>query len=184
MKIIAFDSSLQRSAWASFNGEDYEWDARSFIKPKDKDFPDARFSEWRKWADAALAWHEPELCVMEVATTHGQGSGAPQIMLMMTLRELCAVRKIPVVSIYPTHLKAHTCGNGKADKAQMMQAVAVRVPEYSGVEDVGSDIADSLAMLLWFQDAMPPSAAALRRLAKQQNGTKAAQKRRAKKESK
>jgi len=184
MRIIAFDSSLARSAWASWDGQKYRWDARSFIKPEDKAFPDARYADWRKWASMALKTSDPELVIYEMPTPTGNASGAPQIMLMMTLRELCAVRRIPVKAIYPTHLKAHISGNGNADKAAMMAAVAARVPAYRGVEDEGADIADACAMILWHADGMPPSAAELRRREKKENGTKAAQKRRAKKELK
>lgn len=170
MRIIAFDSSLARSAFAAFDGESYYWEAKSFIKPADKAFPDARFSEWRKWAEYALddtfdgAW--PHLVIYEIPTTLGQGSGEAQIMLMMTLRELCAARKIPMAKIYPAHLKSFLTGNGKADKAAMMAAVAARVPEYSGVEDEGGDIADSIGMLLWAANGAPISEAEAKRRAK------------------
>lgn len=160
MRIIAFDSSLARSAWAAYNPSGYFWDAQSFIKADDKRFPDLRFSAWRQWAGQALDDVQPEVVIYEVPTTHGQGKGEAQIMLMMTLRELCAVRQIPVVSIYPAHLKKHVAGDGKAEKKDMMRAVSLRVPEYSIWEDIGGDVADALGMLLWYQDGAPESDAA------------------------
>lgn len=166
MRIAAFDSSLARSAWASFDGNAYAFDAQSFIKPRDAKWPDERFADWRAWADAALQYTQPDVCIYEKPTPTGNASGAPQIMLEMTLRELCAVRRIPVLSIYPTHLKAHICGDGKADKAAMMAAVSARVWPYCAAKDEGGDIADALGIVLWYLDGAPPSAAELKRRAK------------------
>lgn len=170
MKIIAFDSSLKRSAMAAYDGNEWLWEARSFIESADKAFPDARFAQWRAWASCALDMTfedgPPNVVIYEVPTTHGQGTGEAQIMLMMTLRELCAVRKIKTFPIYPSHLKKVTTGDGHADKAAMMAAVAARVPEYSGVEDDGGDIADSIAMVLWFWDGAAPSESSVKQAAR------------------
>ena len=160
-RIIAFDSSLERSAWASFTEGEYSWDARSFIKSADPDFPDLRFNAWRNWAQFAIRGEQPEVCVYEKPTTHGQGSGGAQIMLEMTLRELLAIRRIPKMFIYPSHLKNHITGNGHATKEMMMEAVRARIPYYNPLEDKGGDIADALAQVLWVQDGAPESKAAL-----------------------
>jgi len=168
MNIIAFDSSLKRSAWAGVRDGVVMWDSRSFIKPNDKEFPDLRFHEWRLWAAGAIEFIEPSVCVLELPTPHGGASGKPQIMLEMTLRELCAVRRIKVKAIYPTALKLYLTGNGKADKSEMMQAVAARINGYDPVLDIGGDVGDALAQILWMQDGAPESQAAQKRRAKKE----------------
>lgn len=184
MKIIAFDSSLQRTGVAFYRDGAWFWEAKSFIVPRDKGFPDARFADWREWAASLIDYVQPDACVYEVPTTHGQGKGEAQIMLMMTLRELCAVRRIPTLAIYPAHLKKHLTGDGQADKAAMMRAVAARVPEYNPVDDDGGDIADALAMLLWHQDGAPPSQASRDKAARKARSTPARRVRAAKKVAK
>lgn len=155
MTVLAFDSSLERSAWAVLCDGRAFWEARSFIKPRIKEWPDLRFHDWRLWAEMTLDQWKPEEVVYEKPTPRGGASGAPQIFLEMTLRELCAVRRIPVRSIYPASLKLHVAGHGHADKEAMMAEAAKRFPLYRADEDPGGDVADALGMLVWFRDGAP-----------------------------
>lgn len=164
--ILTFDLSLKRSAFACCSDGVIKWGSRSFIEASDPKLPDLRFNEYRKWLVQLIGTTNPTAVIYEKPTTHGQGSGEAQIMLEMTLRELCAVRGIRPKYIYPASLKLYITGSGRAEKPQMMAVIAAKFPGYDPTQDVGGDIADALGLLVWARDGCPPSQTEIKRAEK------------------
>jgi hypothetical protein len=153
--ILAFDSSLERSAYAALVDGVPAWATQSFIKPSVKGNMDLRYAEWRDWALMALDCWLPSEVVYERPTPQGAGSGHAQIFMEYTVRAYCAERNIIFHAIYPSTLKKHVTGRGDADKEAMMRAMREAWPTYANCSDPGGDIADALGLLKWRQDGAP-----------------------------
>lgn len=115
------------------------------------DSPGMRYIAFRAWLVRIGEQAVPEVVVYE--QNFRRGGAATEIAAGFSTRvqEYCAERRLECTSVNVATLKKRYAGSGRADKAALAAAMAVRW----GCRDLNAgDEADALAVLAWAQETL------------------------------
>ena len=144
MKILALDCAT-KTGWAVIDdGKIVASGVSDLSEDKDRSYG-WLFICFRIWL-AHLCWvKKPDVIVYEKA--HHRGEAATQICVNLTglVQEVGAQQNIPVRNVMANTLKKFATGNGKASKAEMVEAAQVWVDK----DITSNDEADAIHLARW-----------------------------------
>ncbi len=143
MRVLALDCAL-RTGWAHNCGLGPDAGVEVF-HAKDA----RRYRDFYCWLANLLDEIRPELVVVEAPVQRANGK-APRYLsigFMTRVEEAAAIRKIPVREVYPSSLKKHATGSGRATKEQMRAAAGARFKKAGLVHIEDDNEADALLLL-------------------------------------
>lgn len=126
MKIIAFDSGIERTGFAVFEEVASEWKLRDYgcIETARKDSLIIRVKTLRDQFETLLATHSPQHIVMEqLFFTNNQKTGIVVAQSQGVLMSVASEYDVTVDFISPPSIKLAVTGYGKADKKQVEKMV-------------------------------------------------------------
>lgn len=143
LRIVGVDPALSVTGVASPN-------VVTTIRPHRHDL-----AYWRHWrvATSVLSFaldSGAHLAVVEDYAPHGIGINSTLVAGEVggLIRTLLTVRRVPIALVRPNTLKLYATGNGRADKAAMVDAARERLGESFPRESKVDDLADAL----WLAD--------------------------------
>ena len=150
MRILALDCAT-RTGWAHNCAPGYETRSgvETFRAPKDMDAA-ARYADFHSWVSELIDETQPALVVYE-APVEMHGSKAQRYLSIgfaTRVQEAAAVRHIPYREVYPSSLKKHATGSGRASKGEMVSAARRQFALLFAPDDNEADALMLLAMAL------------------------------------
>ncbi len=126
VKIIAFDSGIERTGYAVFEEVGSEWKLRTYgcIETERKDNLITRIKSLRKQFELLLSTHPPAHVVMEqLFFTNNQKTGIVVAQSQGVLMSVASSYNVTVDFISPPSIKLAVTGYGKADKKQVEKMI-------------------------------------------------------------